>query len=284
MSDTTTVLDLFLLLLIALVPALFYLSWVRKSERFATEPWGPLLSSFVYGAVFATIVAGILEAVLVSGGTAFSQAYPAPEFTFLNGSSTAGVFFLILVLAPLIEEALKASGVVAQSSRIRLIADGPVFGASVGLGFGFLETLLYGVGAYVTGGLAAGIALIIIRSLSSVLLHGSSTGMFGYGYARGKLAGQAGASGRYYLLAVLMHATFNVLASLGVIAALLGFGTTAQAYAAYLGLFLAIFYAFSAIEYVRRVISDPNLSAAMGGADRFRPPPARNRPSGPPTR
>jgi RsiW-degrading membrane proteinase PrsW (M82 family) len=284
MSDTTTALDLFLLLFVALVPALFYLSWVRKSERFATEPWGPLLSSFVYGALFATLVAGILEAILVYAGTSFSQAYPAPEFTFLNANSTAGDFFLILVLAPLIEEALKASGVAAQASRIRLVSDGPVFGASVGLGFGFLETLLYGVGAYLTGGLAAGLALIVIRSLSSVLLHGSSTGMFGYGYAKSRLAGQAGASGRYYLLAVLMHATFNVLASLGVIAALLGFGPSAQSYAALLGLFLAILFAFSAIEYVRRVIADPNLTAAIAGADRFRPPPARNRPANPPTR
>ncbi len=186
MSATDAAIDLFILVLVALIPALFYLAYVRRTERYARESWGPLLRAFAYGAIFATIAAAFVEGIVVSVGTAASQQFPQPEFVFLNGNSTLGVFFLVLVLAPFIEEGLKGAGVTSFGNQFRTLADGPVFGASVGLGFGFFETFLYGLGAYFVGGLEAGIVLILVRSVSSVLLHGSSTGMFGYGYARSR--------------------------------------------------------------------------------------------------
>lgn len=181
MSGVDAVEDLLILVVISLVPALIYLTWVRRTERFQTSSWGSVLGAFVYGALFATIVAAILEGVIVALGTSVSQTYPGPEFLFLNGNSSLGAFFVVLVVAPFVEEGLKGSGVYYYRDQIRTVADGPVFGASVGLGFGFFETFLYGLSAYLVGGLEAGIALILVRSVSSVLLHGSSTGMFGYG-------------------------------------------------------------------------------------------------------
>ena len=255
MSGSDALLDLLILILVSLIPALVYLSWVRRAERYQAEAWGGLLRAFVYGAVVATVVAAILEVVLVEAGTAFSKAYPAPEFTFLNGNSTAGAFFLVLVIAPFIEEALKASGVAYFSNLLRGVSDGPVFGAAVGLGFGFFETFLYGLGAYLVGGLVAGLFLIAIRSVSSVLLHGSSTAMFGYGYARSRFQHEGWASGAYYLLAVLMHSTFNVLASLGAIVALFGVSASISDAASVFALFVAILFAFEAIEHVRGVIA-----------------------------
>ena len=245
MSATDAVLDLLILIVVSLVPALFYLAYVRRTERYAREAWGPLLRAFVYGAVFATIAAAFVEGVVVAVGTAASQQFPQPEFVFLNGNSTLGAFFLVLVLAPFIEEALKGAGVVSFGSQFRLPSDGPVFGASVGLGFGFFETFLYGLGAFLVGGLAAGITLILIRSVSSVLLHGSSTGMFGYGYARSKFGFPGPGTGSYYLLAVAMHAGFNTLASLAAILAFVGFSGLAVDTASLLGLFAAIAFAFS---------------------------------------
>ncbi len=278
MSATTDAADLVLLVLVSLVPALVYLAWVRRTERYRTEGWGALLRAFAYGALFATIVAAILEGILVQLGTAVSQSYPAPEFVFLNGNSTLGTFFLVLVIAPFVEEALKASGVAANAKRIRILADGPVFGASVGLGFGFFETFLYGLGAFLAGGLEAGIVLIAVRSVSSVVLHGSSTGMFGYGYARSKFGVPGPGSGSYYLLAVGMHASFNALASLAAILVLFGLPGVAINAASVLALVAAIGFAFWAIEHVRDVIQSSDYPSLLKGSARFRPgaPPPRS--------
>ncbi|HYK92805.1 MAG TPA: PrsW family glutamic-type intramembrane protease [Thermoplasmata archaeon] len=279
MSDVTTALfELFLLVLVALVPALLYLAWIRRSERFEMLGWGPLLGTFVYGAVIATIIAAILEAVIVGLGTAVSQAYPGPEFLFLNGNSSLGAFFLVLVIAPFVEEGLKATGVTRVGPQLRLVSDGLVFGAAAGLGFGFFETFLYGFGAFATGGLAAGIILILVRSVSSVVLHGSTTSMFGYGYAASRLQKRSGAAGGYYLLAVLMHSTFNLLASLGAILAFLGFGSGYVDLAGFLSLFVAIGFAFGAIEHARSVIQATDFPGAAAVHPNFRPPPVRRTP------
>jgi RsiW-degrading membrane proteinase PrsW (M82 family) len=278
MSATGDAVDLVILVLVALIPALIYLSWVRRTQRYREEAWGPILGAFAYGALFATIVAAVLEGIIVELGTAVSQTYPGPEFLFLNSNSTLGTFFLVLLVAPFIEEALKASGVAARKSQLRVVADGPVFGASVGLGFGFFETFLYGLGAFLVGGLAAGIALILVRSISSVVLHGSTTGMFGYGYSKGKFGVKGPAAGAYYLLAVGMHAAFNALASLAVILALFGFSGFAVDAASYIALFVAIGFAFGAIEHVRDVIQSSDYPALLKGAGRYQPatPPPRS--------
>ena len=278
MSSLNDAIDLIIVIVVALAPALFYLGWIRKSERFAMEPWGALLWAFIYGAIYATLTAALVEGFLVAAGTSFTQAFPAPEFTFLNGSSTAGAFFLVLVLAPFVEEALKAYGVVQSRAQIRQVADGPVFGASVGFGFGFFETALYGFGAYAVGGLSAAIGLVLLRSVSSVLLHGSSTGMFGYGYALQLITKKKGAAGRYYLVAVGMHSSFNALASLGAITAVLGFGTSGQQYADVLGIAVAVLFAFIAIEHVRRVILTSSATPPPAAQTQFRAPAARVRP------
>ncbi|HTW56215.1 MAG TPA: PrsW family intramembrane metalloprotease [Thermoplasmata archaeon] len=276
MSAVNAASSLALLVLISLVPALIYLLWVRRAERFQGEAWGTVLSAFAYGALFATLTAAVVEAVIVGLGNSVSQHYPGPEFVFLNSGSPAGTFFLVLVVAPFVEEGLKGSGVFYFRSRFRQIADGPVLGASVGLGFGFFETFLYGLGAYLTGGLVAGIVLILVRSVSSVVLHGSSTGMFGYGIARSAYKQPGPGSGSYYLLAVAMHAGFNALASLTVILALAGIGGFAANAAALLALVAAIAFAFGAIEHVRTVIQLADYPSITGGL-RYKPPP-------PPTR
>ena len=264
--------DLILLVALSLAPALLYLAWVRKGERSRPGRWGVLLGGFAYGALFATVAAAVIEVVIVAAGTSVSQRYPAPDFVFLNGSSTAGALFLVLVVAPFVEEALKGSGVVARRAGLARLADGPVVGASVGLGFGFFETFLYGLGAYFVGGLPAGLTLIVIRSVSSVVLHGSSTGMFGYGYARSRFQQPGPGTGSYYLVAVGMHSSFNALASLSAILLVLGVGGFASDAASFLALFAAIFFAFWAIEHVRAIIQASDYPGLLGGPVRYRPP------------
>jgi RsiW-degrading membrane proteinase PrsW (M82 family) len=242
MSDLSSLWDLLLLIVVALVPVVVYLEMVRGSERYRAESWRAILGAFAYGALFATFAAGVLESVLVGAGTAASHAYPAPEFSFLNGNSTANLFFLVLVIAPFIEEALKASGVVYYRRQIRHVADGPVLGASVGLGFGFLETLLYGLGA-----------------------------VFGYGYAESRVGvPKRSVTGRYYLGAVAMHSGFNALASVGAILLALGVSTSLGNLGSDLALVAAIAFAVLAFAYIRDLIAESDFPALRGGA-RFQP-------------
>jgi RsiW-degrading membrane proteinase PrsW (M82 family) len=273
-SDPTGALeDLAILLIASLIPALIYLSWVRSTEQFEREPWGRLLGAFAWGAFFATIVAAIIEAVLIGAGGALQNDIPKPEFAFLNPQSAWNLFFVVLVIAPFVEEALKAGGLVRSLGPLRTIADGPVVGAAVGLGFGFFETFLYGLGAFLVGGIAAGLVLIVIRSISSVLLHGSTTAMFGYGYARGQVEHRGSLTAAYYLVAVAMHASFNLLASLSALLPLLGVTFLNDTIASLVGLLLAVAFAFTAIEHVRTLIARSNHPGAEGMHPKFRPPP-----------
>ena len=277
MTDFGAIADLIVLWLAAFVPALIYLAWIRSSERYSKESWGPLLWSFAFGAFVATLVAAILELALVAAGTALSKAVPAPEFVFLNGNTTIGALFLVLVIAPFIEEALKAAGVARNKNLLRSVADGPVFGASTGLGFGFFETFLYGLALFLVSGLVAAIGLVLLRSISSVLLHGSSTGMFGYGYARSKFGAVGAGSGAYYLLAVAMHASFNLLASGSVIAQLFGYPQYAT-YASVIGLLVAIIYAMAAINHVATLAQYNDYPALQQAGRPYTPPQIPRRP------
>ena len=208
----------------------------------------------------------------MAAGASISQATPAPEFFFLNPNSSAGTLFLILVIAPFVEEGLKAAGVINYREAIRTVADGPVVGASVGLGFGFFETFLYGFAAFLTGGLAAGITLIVVRSVSSVLLHGSSAAFFGYGYASERTGAAGPGAGAHYLGAVGLHAGFNAVVSLGTFGMM--FGLTGDLVTAldWVGLAGGILLAFAAIEYVRSLIVQSSFPGALAAHPKYRPP------------
>ncbi|MFZ0699331.1 MAG: PrsW family intramembrane metalloprotease [Thermoplasmata archaeon] len=273
MSDLDTFLDIIIIFSVALIPAVLYLLWIRGTERYRTSSWGTVLTAFVYGAIVATLVAATIEGILLDVGTSVSQALPAPEFTFLNGNSTAGQFFLILIIAPFVEEGLKGLGVVLLRNRMAVVADGPVFGASVGLGFGFFETVLYGIVGFAVGGLAGAIVLVLVRSVSSVLLHASSTAMFGYGHAKSRIEGEAGATGRYYLLAVGMHASFNALASLGAILIALGVSNSIGDVASGIALLAAVAFAVFAFEHVAKVIQSTDYPSLAGYRGGYRAPP-----------
>ncbi len=188
-----------------------YMVWVRNTERHRREPLGAVLRTFLWGAVFSVIIGVVLSLVLF---LAFSGI--APLYVFLarrfNDPQTV---LLALVVAPLAEEFAK--GLAARSARKRMLEreDGLVYGAAAGLGFSATENLVYGIGGLIQGGLAASIAVIAFRSISSSLLHASASGVFGYGIAKHHLDPARVSYVPYYLAAVVMHSTFNFLASFG---------------------------------------------------------------------
>jgi protease PrsW len=258
-SDVSPLVAFLFLLLFSLIAPLAYLSWIRKTERYQTEAWGPLLRAFGYGAFVGTFVSLILE--LIASGIYNSVIQPDLG---ISTTSTQGAELSLLVLAcviaPFIEEGMKGLGAYSMRTQMRYVADGLVFGAAVGFGFSFIENLLYGVSAWVTGGLAVAFLTIVVRSFSSSLLHGSATAMTGYGIAQNQLRkGQGHAMAGYYLLAVAMHGTFNFLASLTVVLSLLGINNlSSNALAAIdiVSLLAAILYAFAAFGYARDKVTE----------------------------
>lgn len=201
------------LALSAFTPPLLFLGWIRNSERFGREPWHTVLRTFLGGAVFSVIVAIIASLVLLA---VFQEI--APVYVFLsNRFQDPNTILAALVVAPLAEEAAKGLSVLRGRRETHVRVDGLVYGAAAGLGFSATENLFYGLAALADPDLGAtgSLYLIAFRSLSSSFLHASATAVTGYGLAKGWLTGRRGAVLPFFFVAVIMHGTFNFLASFG---------------------------------------------------------------------
>jgi hypothetical protein len=157
-----------------------------------------------------------------------------------------------VIVAPIVEEFAKPL-VMFQNQTIRReideLEDGIVYGAACGLGFGATENVMYGL----TEGLAAagfaGMAfLIVIRTVSSILLHLVTTSYTGHGIARYMLNGEPFTVVlKYYLIAVVVHATWNLAAVYSLL-----FGSETGAYLIFL---FSIILAISGLQLAKRRIA-----------------------------
>lgn len=234
---------LIILILSSFLPPIIYVVWLRNSERFSKEPWGQVFLVFIYGAIFGILIALMLLYAISSILDSFvSQPY-------LLGWRRDFLLplLLVVIIGPVVEEFAKGVGIYLAHYEITEPEDGLVYGAASGLGFAATENLMYGGWAYLVGGLEVSLFLIAIRSVSSALLHASASSVMGYGIGRSVVS-----EGRYrvlpfFLVAVLMHATFNFIASLQDIITGEVFGINF----AVIALLLAIIFAVSAITVVK---------------------------------
>jgi RsiW-degrading membrane proteinase PrsW (M82 family) len=199
------------IVLVAFVPSILYLVWIRNTERYSREPYGRLLLIFFYGAIVSVIIAIAFELVLT---LAFSQNIER-VYEYLGENPSIPVIVLACVIAPFVEEAAKGMGIRRARRLMTELENGIIYGAAVGLGFAATENLLYESAALAEGGAQAFIATAVIRSISSALLHATSSSLLGLGIAR-KVLGMGGWF-PYYLGAVAMHSAFNFMASFGVL-------------------------------------------------------------------
>jgi RsiW-degrading membrane proteinase PrsW (M82 family) len=201
------------LILVAFVPSILYMTWIRNTEKHSREPWGMLLKVFVYGAILSVVFAVVLEIILSS---LFHQNIER-VYEFLGENPTIPMLVVVCVIAPFVEELTKALGVLRVKKRRMIveIENGIVYGAAAGLGFAATENLLYESTAYLTDGVEAFVATAVLRSLSSALLHATASALVGLGVARSALQGKSWLP--YYLGAVVLHGGFNFAASFGVI-------------------------------------------------------------------
>ena len=233
--------------LLAFIPAYMYLKSIRNTEQYDKEPWEALRIAFAWGAI-----SGVFLALLLSALGAPLLLLLLADLTDPSVHDILPVIVGAVIVAPIVEEFAKPL-VMFQNKTIRReideLEDGIVYGAACGLGFGATENVMYGL----TEGLAlagfAGMALlIVIRTVSSILLHLVTTSYTGHGIARYMLNGEPfSVVLKYYLVAVVIHATWNLAAVYSLL-----FGSETGAFLIFL---FSIILAISGLQLAKKRIA-----------------------------
>jgi len=94
-------------------------------------------------------------------------------------------------------------------SQVDEVEDGLIYGATIGLGFAAIVNIFYMNQSFEWESKA--LVLLIIPSISTALLHASSTAVAGYGLSRMMVDGDNSSIILYFLAGVLIHGVFNTL-------------------------------------------------------------------------
>lgn len=195
----------------AFVPPVAYTIWVRNLEDHEREPWSGLSKAFGWGATGGVVVALVLHAVLGA----------RPDAVAALGVS--GAVFTAVIVAPVVEEVTKVLGLPWIDDPYVEPEDGLVYGAAAGFGFAATENLVYAASAYLDAGVTALATSLVVRSISSAFLHGAASALVGFGLWRRRAGvGDTGQLVGLYGVAVLVHAAYNLGASIQLWLGLLG--------------------------------------------------------------
>lgn len=184
----------------AIIPMSIYLVLIWKFDRYDREPFKLVLINYFWGAFGAIVLAVIGSFIL----TAIASFFIKDDIQLSR--------FGAIVVAPIIEEITKGLFllITLSSKKFDNITDGIVYGGAIGLGFGMTENFLY----FVSYGesIPNWIALVIVRSLFSGVMHCVSTATLGsfLGLAKFKSMGKK----IFYaftglIIAMLIHSIWN---------------------------------------------------------------------------
>lgn len=223
-----------ILILLAFIPAIFFMRWFRNLEKYSREPYGTIFNTFMWGAILAVFFAAMIEYSIYN-----ALIY---EYQYEHVEDIPFIIFVILaiVVAPLAEEFIKPLGIVFRAKKdTDEVEDGMIYGAACGLGFAATENLIYGAGTLATEGIATASLLLAVRTISSTLLHASATAITGYGIGLWLVRRRPFSTViPYFLFAVLLHSVFNAIAMTNTL----------------FGLIFAIAIALLATDFVKRKI------------------------------
>jgi RsiW-degrading membrane proteinase PrsW (M82 family) len=189
---------------IPVVPVIAVYLWL---DRYEAEPPSLLVFAFAWGAAVATFGALVIN-------TASSQAIKAS-----GGDPTSAAF----LVAPFVEEGFKGAAVLLvlllRRREFDGIVDGLVYAGMSGIGFAFVENVLY-LGRTLAEVGGAGTAFVfVLRCVVSPFAHPLFTAATGVGLgiaARSRNAAvKVFAPIGGYLVAVLLHGAWNLSATRG---------------------------------------------------------------------
>ncbi|MGS2641164.1 PrsW family glutamic-type intramembrane protease [Streptosporangium sp. LJ11] len=201
---------------LGLAPLPILLAAVLALDRLEPEPRLNLLFAFAWGAGIAVVLGVVLG---LGGTTVLVRAFEVGE--------QAADDITTVVVAPVVEEALKGAALLWLIWRCRREINGPtdgiIYASMVGLGFATVENMIYYSAEFTEAGTQGAVDLFVLRGLVSPLGHPLFTSMIGLGVAYAVTARRRGAFLAVplgYLGAVLLHGLWNGSATLGALPAL----------------------------------------------------------------
>ena len=160
----------------AFVPMFVYLLFIWKLDRYDREPFGLVIINYLWGALGA-IFFGLVGSYILS----FFVSIFVHDQVSLTRIET-------IFIAPFVEETTKGIFlfITINSRKFDNMTDGLVYGGAIGLGFGMTENFLYFISNAKV--FEAWVAIVIIRTLFTAVMHCVSTATFGafLGYAKFK--------------------------------------------------------------------------------------------------
>ncbi len=198
-------LTLWYLLILGFAPALFWLWYFYLKDRYAPEPRAWILRIFLLG-MLSTIPIALIEGMI-------GIVFPSDVF-------------LAVVVAPVVEEIGKFLVVYWFVFRRPVFdepVDGIVYAVTAALGFAALENFVYLFAAY-SETLTLPLELSLLRAVLSVPGHALMSSMWGYALGQSLVTPHPLGTRLIYhglLLAIFLHAAFNLLVGAGLVGAVI---------------------------------------------------------------
>lgn len=191
-----------LLLLVAVLPPLFFLRYYYKQDKAKPEPIGLIIKVFAWGC-FLVLPAIILE---LAADYLINPLLWDYYVIYLAAKS--------FIIAGLIEEWLKrvaVKKVAYNNPHFDEVMDGIVYAVVVSLGFATIENIFY----VLDGGLSVG----IIRAITALPLHAVAAGIMGYFIGKAKFAETPEIESRLFrkglLYAIVIHGIYDFIVFYG---------------------------------------------------------------------
>ncbi len=157
----------------SVLPTMLYVGIIYWADQYEKEPVWLLTATFIWGALPSILLVWLIQNELIAPITA-------------QLGTTAGGAVNVLS-TPLLEESVKAAGLLLLLLRHREEIDAPldgmIYGAMVGMGFGMVENSIYYATALEEGGMAVFGASILLRGVAFGLVHALFTSLMGWGFA-----------------------------------------------------------------------------------------------------